>query len=508
MSQIPLLSQPGSEKQEPPRKRQRISLACDRCRNRKIKCNGVKPTCGTCERLLQHQPAEELTRCIYQADRLKSGNGKKLVLLIFTVCCSSNITRYVEALKSHIRKLEQKIPRSLSNEDGIGHTSPMRIDISSQPHCDSLEEVEHVTSIINRHEILQHSQVSHGSIITYQPAEEALYGAPNTDSFSGTVLPARIQALATSVVQKNPSPRRSESLLGFPSPANHETAYHQASIQPSNSGGSMLERGGNVSALGAAMSSGTTVVPLPGNGFYGASSAISFYLQIQDASKQPIQSDTLQCRDQASVSTQSSFVSSSEFDKAGEINLDELHLTSRSLADILLESYWEHVHCLYPVVHKSSFLVVYCQLWKMEDVTWQGGSPLHIGLGSKMCTSSVFYCGLYAMLALGCNFSDMPYERRVSLAKSFCERSLNLALKNLLDDNSLALVQALFILAQLLQSTDHPTRCWNVVGLALRVAQGIGLYIDNPSLDHSLLETEIKRRTWHACLLLDVSVLR
>lgn len=30
------------------KKRQRVSLACDCCRRKKIRCNGVKPTCNNC----------------------------------------------------------------------------------------------------------------------------------------------------------------------------------------------------------------------------------------------------------------------------------------------------------------------------------------------------------------------------------------------------------------------------------------------------------------------------
>lgn len=107
------------------------------------------------------------------------------------------------------------------------------------------------------------------------------------------------------------------------------------------------------------------------------------------------------------------------------------------------------------------------------------------------------------MFALGCILSDMPQEQH-KLAHVFSQRALDLISENWLDNGSLALVQALFIMAQYLQSTDSPMRCWNIVGLALRVAQGQGLYIDPPSNTSSQLELEITRRTWHACLMLDV----
>lgn len=246
--------------------------------------------------------------------------------------------------------------------------------------------------------------------------------------------------------------------------------------------------------MGGAAATDTTF-PVSGAEFYGASSAISVFNQIQDSfngsrkRKEPIQLGSMSGGDHGMHS---------------DVRLHDLYLPPRPFADFLLNSYWEQVHSLYPIVHKSSFLTAYHQLWVPVDSTREERPGFQVGLGSSTCPISVFHCGLNAMFALGCNLSDMPYEQRRAFSDAFCQRSLDLALRNLLDNSSLALVQALFILGQFLQSTDYPTRCWNVVGLALRVAQGIGLYLDTPSLDQTLLETEIKRRTWHSCLLLDM----
>jgi hypothetical protein len=247
--------------------------------------------------------------------------------------------------------------------------------------------------------------------------------------------------------------------------------------------------------------------PISGSGFYGASSAISFFNQIQDALSSSVQSGSgvvHQARNQESI--QDIPHSRRLLDGDHATKLQDFDLPPRMIADFLLDSYWDQVHSLYPIVHKSSFLATYGQLWVPEEITRQTKPALQIGLGSSICPTSVFYCGLNAMLALGCNLSDMPYDQRRTLSDTFCQRSLDLARGNLLDNSSLGLVQALFILGQYLQCTDNPTRCWNVVGLSLRVAQGIGLYMDRASSDNTLLETEIKRRTWHGCLLLDMYV--
>lgn len=53
-----------------PAKRKRVALACDNCRERKIKCDGSKPICGPCSKR-----GEPLARCVYT---LIAGTAKQL----------------------------------------------------------------------------------------------------------------------------------------------------------------------------------------------------------------------------------------------------------------------------------------------------------------------------------------------------------------------------------------------------------------------------------------------
>ena len=241
-------------------------------------------------------------------------------------------------------------------------------------------------------------------------------------------------------------------------------------------------------------------------GFYGNSSAISFFHQVQEAlQKNAPNSNSIPTQSSVHRPRQHEQTLSQLLDHNSDVKLQDFCLPPRPLVDHIMTYYWDRSHYLFPIIHKSSFLTVYCRLWDPENYPTPITS-LHIGLGSTACPTSVFYCALNAMLALGCNFSDLAYPQRRTLSDTFCRRSLNLLLANTLNDGSLALVQALLIVAQYLQSTDLPNRCWTVVGLALRVAQGLGMYMDNPSRDGSALETEIRRRTWHGCLMLDVFV--
>jgi hypothetical protein len=62
-------------------------------------------------------------------------------------------------------------------------------------------------------------------------------------------------------------------------------------------------------------------------------------------------------------------------------------------------------------------------------------------------------------------------------------------------------------MSQYLQSTDMPGLCWNIVGLAIRVGQSIGLHIPRVSSSNqskeAVLMNELRKRVWGGCVTLD-----
>jgi hypothetical protein len=63
-----LMAPPTAEYPEPvpPRKRRRTALACEECRDRKRKCDGVKPICGACK-------GRSTAQCIWKQERNSKG---------------------------------------------------------------------------------------------------------------------------------------------------------------------------------------------------------------------------------------------------------------------------------------------------------------------------------------------------------------------------------------------------------------------------------------------------
>ncbi|KAI8642680.1 fungal-specific transcription factor domain-containing protein [Parasitella parasitica] len=97
---------PGSpEEQQASAKRKRLSLACNVCRRKKIKCDGAKPTCGKCERFKQE--------CTYTDVVRKRGPRQG----------------HIDLLEQRLRKMEELITAGRS----VLEASPSTIPIVEEP---------------------------------------------------------------------------------------------------------------------------------------------------------------------------------------------------------------------------------------------------------------------------------------------------------------------------------------------------------------------------------------
>ncbi|KAH6988254.1 fungal-specific transcription factor domain-containing protein [Ilyonectria sp. MPI-CAGE-AT-0026] len=194
----------------------------------------------------------------------------------------------------------------------------------------------------------------------------------------------------------------------------------------------------------------------------------------------------------------------------GFANLDKFHLPHQQLADHLVQRYFAKVFYLYPFFDRLAFEHAYHSLWQPnQSSTEEFNNFQGLGLGSSPGADSnslVFHCALNAIFALGCTFSDIPQSEKTSALDFFFQRSKDLFGLPLLDMNNLSVVQTLLIISLLLQGTSFPDRCWNTVGVACRMAQGLGLHTNPTHPEGKQREVEIRRRTWHGCVILDMLV--
>jgi hypothetical protein len=265
------------------------------------------------------------------------------------------------------------------------------------------------------------------------------------------------------------------------------------------------ERDNPINAMGAAPSITDGGLEASDH-FYGTSSAVSFSQQIYQTQRRLTgRPDSILNHASTAATAQPTRDMLSELLTNIPIpKPDDYFLPPRVLADHLLTCYWNRVHCLYPFVHQPSFTSTYRRLWGPDTQEILQRPVAKVGLGGSGCSVSVYYCALNAIFALGCQFSDLPLAQRENLSETFFRRSKQLLRIDVLDEGNLALIQTLLIVAQFLQSTQFPNRCWNVVGLACRMAQGLGLYLDGADESRPFAEVEMRRRTWYGCVTLDL----
>ncbi|KAF9893946.1 hypothetical protein FE257_008917 [Aspergillus nanangensis] len=181
-------------------------------------------------------------------------------------------------------------------------------------------------------------------------------------------------------------------------------------------------------------------------------------------------------------------------------------LPPKPLADHLLNCYWDEVHVLYPFIHKETFLRGYSRLWSSEPDAHAPSTESRMGLGDTTSSPIVFHSALNAVLALGCQFSALAGEDREAKSEVFLQRSNALLRQmDLLDHGDLSLVQALLLNTHYLQSTPFADRCWNAIGLACRMAEGIGLHSTDHDDRWSYAELQIRRCVWHSCVMIEMS---
>ena len=173
-------------------------------------------------------------------------------------------------------------------------------------------------------------------------------------------------------------------------------------------------------------------------------------------------------------------------------------LPRRRSADDFLSCYWDYIHPVFPVLHRPTFVRQYEQFWIDESNSSDESRNSESDTVILLSTMNLVF-------ALGCKFSNLiPAAQKASAANDFYQTSRQLFVFDLLDSASLPLVQMLVLTGVYLQSAQHASRCWNSIGLAVRVAQGLGLHVEpSSSVKVSQLECQMRRRIWYTCLNLD-----
>lgn len=170
-----------------------------------------------------------------------------------------------------------------------------------------------------------------------------------------------------------------------------------------------------------------------------------------------------------------------------ELHPDNFILPPRSVANDLVDLFFEHAFPLYPFVHQPSFRArinkTYDNAGCDAEIPWQALMNL--------------------VFAFGCDYLDIPLSQSFEIAQTYHRRGAELILSVCFDTSTVEVVQALLLLSCHLQSNLQFNRVWTSIGSILRAAQTLGFHMDPGNWKVSHIEKELRRRLWWGIYSLD-----
>ena len=245
------------------------------------------------------------------------------------------------------------------------------------------------------------------------------------------------------------------------------------------------DNGSEMDAMGVATAPDTILQARWPSGYFGPSSNHSLLGDVCSVAAEPVHGQegprwetNKDMYDKAASHAKRRRASSNRGDSTKDAS-DNFTMTipPRTEADGLVDGFWRFVHSLYPFIHRPSFEYRYTSLWvpHAQPNDQRPGTPRRNDDYYDDLSNRLFYCMLNLVFALGGLFNPrIPSHDRDKISRSFYDRAKQLLDLDFLSFGSTPLVQTLLLMGQYLQSTEMPSACWTVVGLAIRVAQGIG----------------------------------
>ncbi|KAL7922734.1 hypothetical protein ACQKWADRAFT_320672 [Trichoderma austrokoningii] len=444
--------QQQQQQQQRPAKRRRIGYACNLCRTKKNRCDGERPSCGPCK--------ERRRECVYSPQRTKI----------------SVTQEYIENLRARNRILEDHIAASqhgqnpqsphestYSKESPRGTTRPTPY----QPSADDLRPQRHenLASPISTAEGRPDRQRQQ-----HQTGSEHRSDRPRS---SHSALPGEYfgESSAFDFITKVTSPNNNDHTAG------NSTATATTPTAGGGGGTATGKASASTGKLPKALAARRSIVEASGIG--GESLAESSPSTV--------------------VFEELLGIGAGIGDGSGSGDLFEL--PQRSLADRLVTSYFKHRHPLNPYLHEGTFRQRYARLWLSKDVggeeaapnnlAWLGLVNMVFAFGSEHAQYRHAYHG-----SPGSSASAKPDRAR------FFKRAKMLAFSSILQAK-IELVQALLLMSHYLHGSLELNHCWTVIGLAIRTAQELGLYLDSTDFTNDIVEQEIRKRVWWGCFVID-----
>lgn len=166
--------------------------------------------------------------------------------------------------------------------------------------------------------------------------------------------------------------------------------------------------------------------------------------------------------------------------KPNLMDLEFLKFPERKILEENVNKYFETYHVSYPIVHKALFLAYF------NDIV----SP-------PPCWKSL----LYIVAAIGSFMAATSADDHADLIL-FDRAKQNLSMEDW-ETGNLTLVQTLSLMSNYLQLRDRPNSGYNYLGIAVRMALGLGFHKNMDESQVSLFDQEVRRRVWWCLYVFD-----
>lgn len=164
------------------------------------------------------------------------------------------------------------------------------------------------------------------------------------------------------------------------------------------------------------------------------------------------------------------------------MELEFLRFPERKILEGNINKYFDTYHVSYPIVHRALFLAYFNEIVPPPPC-WKSLLNIVAAIGSFMAATSA---DDHADLIL------------------FDRAKLNLSMEDW-ETGNLTLVQTLALMASYLQLRDRPNSGYNYLGIAVRMAMGLGFHKDMAESSVSLFDQEVRRRVWWCLYVFDCS---
>jgi hypothetical protein len=236
---------------------------------------------------------------------------------------------------------------------------------------------------------------------------------------------------------------------------------------------------------------------------FGSSSTINFMAQVQNLPAVADLSMSYQEENQSPSSISGYFSANIEEQRTKHPSMLTQRIgasptISPSLMKQLLDTYFSHVHCLHPYLHRP---------------TWQGkqrAEALINGVADPDTgDDDLCACMVNLVFALGALYCiDLPVDKALHISETFFLKAKRAITIEQLETPSLELAQTLLLMTQYsmercLHQRGHLHASLIYISLAIRVCQSLGLHQNSTKMIGHVVR-EVTKRVWWGCVYFDL----